>query len=240
LEGFKDVVKKGWRVKICDKDPWIAIKENMQTCRGMIKKWVRKNTKNTKLVIQSKTKKLEEIQSLHGASNLEEEKALKSELHSLLEQEDLKWQQRAKVEWLRNKDRNTKFFHVCANQCMRRNSIGNILDANGTSCTQPEDVERAFVGYFQTLFTSYNPTAIEECTMGIERKISREMNEKLLADFLVMELKAALDQMDPLKASGLDGFSAEFFQQNWEMVGLEACSVVLKFLNNASVYGGVV
>jgi hypothetical protein len=45
---------------------------------------------------------LEEIQALPGPPNLEGEKEIKSELHALLEQEDLKWRQRAKVEWLRN------------------------------------------------------------------------------------------------------------------------------------------
>jgi hypothetical protein len=65
------------------------------------------------------------------------------------------------------------------------------------------------------------------------------MNEKLLADFSVMEVKAALDQMDPLKAPGLDEFLVEFFQQNWEMAGPEVCSAVLKFMNSASIYGGV-
>jgi hypothetical protein len=173
LEGFRDVVKKGWRVTIRDKDPWVAVKENMQTCRGMIKKWVRKNTKKHRDAYsvqdtpKKKKKKEEEIQSLPKTPNLEEEKALKSKLHSLLEQEDLKWRQRVKVEWLPNGDRNTKFFHACANQRMRINNIGNILDVNGISCTRPEDVERAFVGYFHIILITCKPTTIKECTSGI-------------------------------------------------------------------------
>jgi hypothetical protein len=38
------------------------------------------------------------------------------ELDSLLEQEELKWQQRAKVNWLKHGDRNSKYFHAAATQ----------------------------------------------------------------------------------------------------------------------------
>ena len=45
--------------------------------------------------------------------------------------------------------------------------------------------------------------------------------------------------MDPMKAPGPDGFSKEFFQQNWEMVGPRVCSAVMKFLNNAEMEGAI-
>jgi hypothetical protein len=41
---------------------------------------------------------------------------IKSELDSLLEQEELKWRQKAKENWLMYGDRNSKFFHAYANQ----------------------------------------------------------------------------------------------------------------------------
>jgi hypothetical protein len=48
-------------------------------------------------------------------NNVQVEKALKEELHVLIEQEDLKWRQRVKGDWLRDEDHNTKFLHTCAN-----------------------------------------------------------------------------------------------------------------------------
>ena len=41
---------------------------------------------------------------------------LQKDLKILMEQEDLKWRKRAKINWLKHGDRNSKFFHVCASQ----------------------------------------------------------------------------------------------------------------------------
>jgi len=41
--------------------------------------------------------------------------------------------------------------------------------------------------------------------------------------------------MPPLKAPGLYGYAAYFFQQNWATVGVEVSSVVLGILNSSSM-----
>ena len=53
----------------------------------------------------------------------EEVAELKDEIHSLMEQEEAKWKQRSKEDWLRNGDRNTRYFHARANKKKRRNTV---------------------------------------------------------------------------------------------------------------------
>jgi hypothetical protein len=64
----------------------------------------------------------------------EEETKLKANLNSLLEQEELKWRQRAKENWLKNGNQNTKYFHAYASQRSKKNDITEVLDKDGRSC----------------------------------------------------------------------------------------------------------
>lgn len=53
------------------------------------------------------------------------------------------------------------------------------------------------------------------------------MNMNLLQHFTKDEIWAAVKSMDPLKASGIDGFSTLFYQHFWHIVGLEVSSFCL-------------
>jgi hypothetical protein len=143
--------------------------------------------------------------------------------------------QHAKVEWLRNGDKNSKFFHACVRERQNRNFIEQIYDGAGRMCTTQEDIEKAFVNYFEDLFTLTCPLNIEKCTNAILGKITMEMNAHLEAPFVEDEIQATLSQMAPLKALGPNGFTAKFYQQNWPIVGLEVCKAVLHFFNNAKM-----
>lgn len=45
-----------------------------------------------------------------------------------MDQEDLKWKQRAKKHWYKHGDRNTKYFHAYTNQQQKNNFIKRIVD----------------------------------------------------------------------------------------------------------------
>ncbi|KAL9660554.1 hypothetical protein QQ045_025369 [Rhodiola kirilowii] len=69
----------------------------------------------------------------------------------------------------------------------------------------------------------------------IPKVVTNEMNNSLMAPFSDGEVRRALYQMHPAKAPGLDGFSALFYQSNWEVVGDDVVKEVLKCLNDACV-----
>jgi hypothetical protein len=54
----------------------------------------------------------------------------------------------AKADWLKLGDRNTKFFHACANQRRKANPIRKIKSKNGSLFESLEEIETAFVEFF--------------------------------------------------------------------------------------------
>jgi hypothetical protein len=103
------------------------------------------------------------------------------------------------------------FFHASANQKYRSQHIKNIVDQEGKRCSNQEEIEGAFVHYFQTLFMAGTSLKVEANTRFVQRKVTQVMNSRLLADFTLEEISTALNQMAALKAPSPDGFTASFF-----------------------------
>jgi hypothetical protein len=93
-------------------------------------------------------------------------------------------------------------------------------------------VDRAFVEYFQSLFSTASPAGIDLSLQGVSMKVTDEMNGQLLRTFTVEEVEFALSEMHPLKALGLDGFSSCFYKCHWATIGREVSRAVLGFLNS--------
>ena len=67
--------------------------------------------------------------------------------------------------------------------------------------------------YFEAIYTTSNPSNIEESIAAIPIRVTVEMNIKLTKDFTGEEVVAALKQIHPIKASGPDDLSAVFYQK---------------------------
>ena len=69
-----------------------------------------------------------------------------------------------------------------------------------------------------------------KCLQTTPCKVTREMNEKLMAPYSAEEVKRALFQMFPTKAPSYDGFPVNCFQQHWEICGSEVTKMVLRIV----------
>ncbi|XP_062093901.1 uncharacterized protein LOC133799929 [Humulus lupulus] len=83
--------------------------------------------------------------------------------------------------------------------------------------------------YFSGLFTA-SDTNWERIISGVQRKITDDMNQTLLARIDKDEVKEALFQMHPDKAPGPDGFNPGFYQKYWDIVGSDVYQDVLNFM----------
>ena len=68
-----------------------------------------------------------------AGGNHELVKKLKGEVYESMVKEDILWQQRSSVEWLKSRDFNTSYFHSYATLHNRRNYISKLVLDDGSS-----------------------------------------------------------------------------------------------------------
>ncbi|KAL9666219.1 hypothetical protein QQ045_000543 [Rhodiola kirilowii] len=165
------------------------------------------------------------------------EARLQVELDEWLAREELLWRQRSRVDWLREGDSNTKYFHSRASQRRKKNTVGKIKGCNDLWITDEMEICKKAVNYFAGIFKSTDPSRNPEWQNSltvVEKSISSNSIDLLGASFSRAEIQNALFQIGSTKAPGPDGFSALFFQENWELVKGDVIWYCLSFLNEGA------
>lgn len=158
-----------------------------------------------------------------GLLKLEEK--LRDELNETLRQEELVWMLKSRVQWLRDGDRNTKYFHTATLVRRRRNKIMGLLDENGVWVMDQQRLKELAVGFYSSLFRS--ESCLQEAfPSGLFPSISEAKLLSLQRECSDDEVKRALFEMGPYKAPGPDGFHAGFFQCMWPTTGPSLIAMV--------------
>ena len=129
---------------------------------------------------------MEGLNCLHEKA--EEIQGLRMEINEMLTREEIMWNQRSRASWIKWGDRNTKFFHATASQRRRRNKIVGIQGANGIWQEKQKDIEITILVYFESIFKTNHPSQFGTSLGAIDQRVTRDMNESLVADFKAEEV----------------------------------------------------
>ena len=201
-----------------------------------LSEWNKKVFGNVQRTLEKKRRELEQAEHVAawggGCGRLKE---LNAEIRRLTDMEDCMWNQRAKVDWLHDGDKNTKYFHCRSTEHNKRNYISGLENELGFWVEEESQIGGMLVQYFSNLFTSSNPINLDLVLEGVLPVVNDEMNEGLNRPFEPNEVQGTLKQMEVGTAPGSDGLPPLFYKQYWSKVEQEVTSVVLAILNSGIV-----
>jgi hypothetical protein len=166
-------------------------------------------------------------------------RVVSDQMNEVLYREEMMWLQRSRIEWLKEGDRNTKFFHHRAVWRARKNKIAKLRDEAGVIQTTPTEMQRMAVSYFESLYTRDPSINCDDLVSLTPEHISADMNLQLCRDFSNEEIGDALFQIGPIKAPGPDGFPARFYQRNWELMRDDVIHAVKHFFDTGFMPEGI-
>ncbi|GKB02678.1 probable L-cysteine desulfhydrase, chloroplastic [Tanacetum coccineum] len=168
-------------------------------------------------------------------------KVKKEEAKTLLEYKEAKidennlLKQKFKIDWLKEGDKNTAYFHKVMKGRKHLSRIESICDEDGKRF-YGDDVPNQFVRHFH-LFLGVERHVKTAVGIGrlIINKLSPEEASNMIHPVSDEEIKQAMFDIDNDKAPGPDGFTSYFFKKTWSIVGQDTCEAIKEFFNTGKL-----
>lgn len=213
------------------------IRQGLRDLMTELHVWSKSQFGNIVRELEKSRCQLEELMSMNA--DRKEIRKVEDHMNELLYREELLWLQRSRVDWLKDGDRNTKFFQRKAVWRARKNKVKRLIDDNGESHNDHAVMGSMVNSYFKNMFTRDDGLVREPLVNLFEAKVTNDMNTKLCGEFTDKEISDSLFQIGPLKAPGKDGFPARFFQRNWAVLKKDIIHAVKEFFRTGIMPQGV-
>ncbi|XP_074318276.1 uncharacterized protein LOC141655076 [Silene latifolia] len=90
------------------------------------------------------------------------EARLRRELDEVFEQEELLWYQKSRIDFIKDGDRNTSYFHISTLVRRWKNKINSLRNNEGNWTDDPEEIKSIIVQFYKTLFTEEQQEPVED------------------------------------------------------------------------------
>jgi len=208
--------------------------QKLKNLKQVLKNWNRTQFGNIQVNHQKLEKQMEALQQTiiregWTKDQSQQEQILWNQIEEWRQQEEILWRQKSRINWLKEGEKNTKFFHRTALQRRMHNTITFINNQQGERVESHEDMEKEFTNYFQDILKELagnREAKIRTITQHIPRIITEEHNNKLMQPTSLKEIEEAMNQLKDGKAPGSDGFTANFYHEFWELIKEEVWELV--------------
>ncbi|KAG2706415.1 hypothetical protein I3760_05G103200 [Carya illinoinensis] len=197
------IIENVWR-RVEDSASLSCILSCISTCAEDLGSWNKSSFGHVQQELAKAKMKLQSLQATDpNCLFMAEFNKARDEVQKWLENDELIWKQRSRVQWLRDGDCNSKYFHSKASTRKRKNTIVQLKDDSG-NWKNGAQMDVLITYYFQNLFSATDQVEMTEVLSSIDMKVTTDMNVELLKPFVAKEVEDALKQIHPSKASRPD------------------------------------
>lgn len=201
--------------------PDFVLASKLKLLKSKLKEWHKEeygSLEARKKTVLSNISNFDQIQERRRLTEGEllEKVGLMLEIKELAKYEKTAWRQRSRTLWLKQGDKNTKFFHKMANAHRRYNHIDK-LEVRGQTTTNSEEIRKEIIGFYQKLYAELE-TWRPNFNLVRGNFLSEEESTWLQREFEEQEVVEYPKSCASDKAPGPDGFAMGFFQKCWPTV----------------------
>ena len=204
-----------------------------------LKNWNAEVFGDTRLKKQS-LRRIKELDALESSgmwnNQLKEGRlAVTTILEKTILEEERALRMKSKFIWAKEGDANTKLFHSLINARKSKNVITKLELDDGSLVDAEADIVREITGFFQRLYKTEGMSF-----RGIEgldwQPIPQHIADWLERPFEEEEIKRAIHNCDGNKAPGLNDFTLELFQLEWETMKDDIMRVFWEFVKDGIIH----
>lgn len=215
-----------------------VLTSKLKNLKVRLKRWNKNVFGNVNSSVTEAEQTLQIIQSqihTHGHTDelMADEKKAQTTLIEALHRQEVFWQEKARVSWYLNGDRNTKYFHRVTKIKNKTKVIANIRH-NDEIISDPQRISQHVVSYYNNLFFSLNTFLQEQVLVDevIPKLIDETSNNLMTMIPSEGQVKNEVFNLNQDGAPGPDGFGACFYQSYWEIIKKDVYAAVLQFFQS--------
>jgi ribonuclease HI len=238
----KDVISDSWNSVVVG-CPMFVLSQKLKSLKAKLKTWNKECFGNVNEMVTAAELHLQQVQMQiqvrgHNDTLLQEEKTASANLEDALSKQEAFWQEKARLTWHLEGDRNTKYFHRLAKIKTSTKHITSLQDG-ATIITDQNRISDHVVNFYKNLFCA---NVVLQDSVLAEDVIPSLVNDDTNAILTMLpshsEIKAAVFALNKDSAPGPDGFGAFFFQNYWDIVKTDVINAVLEFFTSSWILPG--
>lgn len=211
-----EVVTQAWNSSMPEADPVKLFSRKLESVQAALRLW------SAGLSLASKEQAKRCLLWIEWLDRTEERRLLsipeyilrpklKARYEELCLQEEIKWKQRSRIQWLKVGGAKTKFFHQKAEARRNKNFISRLSNGS-TTLSSPEPIAEHLFSFFRNQLGVQHVPSVNINLQALYEDEQVDLSS-LHAPFTLAEVRTAMFSSAPEKASGPDGLPMIFYQR---------------------------